>query len=255
MNKTEPAFRQRFISNIRKAINDADEASNLGHPGLIGRLREICVSQILLPLLPPEVKCGTGQLTDCKGNLSDEIDVILYAPGIFPPALFDEKNGIFPVESCLYTIEVKSCLRSKDVKAAVTNAQSVRDLHLLPTDYWSGKQGRIGQLSAYPINTLFAFSTDLSGEGKTEIEHYREHDATANDDSKVKAICVRGAGYWYHSSSNKDATWVKSDASRDYEEVIDFVSGISNTIPQLLSVKGRPKFGRYLSNERSCQDI
>lgn len=255
MKIPERAFRKRFLSNIRKAIQDADDASSLGQPALIGRLREICLTQIFQPALPPEVKCGTGQLADSKGNLSAEIDVILYAPGILPPALFDEKNGIFPVESCLYAIEVKSRLTAQEVKSAVSNAQSVRNLWLLPTDYWVGKQGYIGQPTVYPINALFAFSTDLSSGAKSEIERYREHDANANADSLVKTICVRGAGYWYHSRTSENVTWKKSDATNDFDEVIDFVSGVSNTIPQLLSFKGRPKFGNYLSNDRPHQDV
>jgi hypothetical protein len=58
---------------VKKAIKDAEEAIGIEHTGLAGRIREILLSKLLEPVLPPEVKCGTGKLTDMKGALSKEI--------------------------------------------------------------------------------------------------------------------------------------------------------------------------------------
>lgn len=98
MTQSKNILRSRFVDAVDTAIKDAITAADVNHTGLIGKFREIVLSKLLEPVLPPEVKIGTGKLTDIKGILSDQIDVVLYSPGILPPSLYSKKEGIFPVE-------------------------------------------------------------------------------------------------------------------------------------------------------------
>lgn len=238
---------------MKKAIQDADEAIGIDHSGLAGRIREILLTKLLEPVLPPEVKCGTGKLTDMKGALSKEIDVVLYSRQILPPTLYDEKNGIFPVESSLYTIEVKTTVSSKNLKEAIENAKSTK-LKLLEAEYWNAKEGTVAE-NIFPINALFGFSSDLSGKGKTELDRYRELDRMADDFPAIQVFCVKGQGYWYFVGG-EEKIWKYGSPTSEFDEILDFLSGITNTIPQLLSAKGRPRLGHYLSLEgRNFDDV
>jgi len=240
MANSNNLFRKRFLRDIAKAIQDADEAIEIEHSGLAGRIREILLAKLLEPILPPEVKCGTGKLADRNGGLSKQIDVILYSRQVLPPVFYCENEGVFPIESCLYNIEVKSTVTSQSFKDAIVNAKSTQ-LKPLYTEHWNSGQG-IQTGIANPICALFGFSSDLSGKGKSELDRYRELDDNANDDPAITVICVRGQGYWYY----KNPVWVHHAPTSEFDEILDFLSGISNTIPQFISAKGRPRFGNYL---------
>lgn len=107
----------------------------------------------------------------------------------------------------------------------------------------------------FPINALFGFSSDLSGKGKTELERYRELDKSADVFPAIQVFCVKGHGYWYFTGE-KEKIWKYGSSTSELDEIIDLLSGITNTIPQLLSNKGRAKLGHYLSlQERDFEDV
>lgn len=251
--KTNNLIRERFLTAIGGAIKEADDAGKVDHSGLAGQFREIVLSKMLVPILPPEVKCGTGKLTDMNGKLTKQIDIILYSKQILPPSLYDEKNGIFPVESCLYSIEVKSTVTSQELKLAIENARSIRKLSLLPTTHLVAGD-EITKPTVFPITALFGFSSDLSGNGKNDLDRYREWDEKADEDPAIGVICIRGKGYWYFSG-RKSKQWKYFPSTSDFEEVLCFFGGLTNTIPQILSRKGRPKFGHYLLLDGDFENV
>ncbi|WP_417307655.1 DUF6602 domain-containing protein [Devosia sp.] len=250
-------FRNVFLGKVSKAISDAKHAAGIDHQGLKGAAREMFTADMLVPVLPPEVRLGTGQLVAHDGKTSSQIDVILYAPSIMPPALFNSSTGLFPIEGAVYTVEVKSKLTASNLQEAIANARSVRALNTLMTEHFplfegSSHPSRVNANTAYPVTCLFAFDSDLSLDGKTEIARYREWDEQADTDPAIAVICVVGRGYWY---SRVGGGWSYMSASDQLDEVMTFLAGTTNTIPQLLAIKGRPKFGMYLqSDETHFQD-
>ena len=252
MGKTGSVFRQAFIDICRKAIMDANAASGINHPGMRGAVREIAAGQIFSKVIPPEVKIGTGKLVSCQGETSSQIDLILYSPSILPPWLHDEKNGFFPIESATYIVEVKSKLTTAKLKEALANGASVAALPMVQSDHWglSNEAGKIVQAVTRnpigPVKALFAFASDLSGNRESELDRYRKYDPDADTNPIINAICVVGKGYWYHNGG-----WKFMKPSSEYDEIMSFLGGVTNTIPQILVGKGRPKFGRYLEPEGS----
>ena len=84
--------------------------ANVDHPGMKGKIREIAVKNLFKPLLTKNIAIGSGKIVDHRGIQSKETDVILYSNDIHPAILYSEHDdiGLFPVETCLYAIEVKS---------------------------------------------------------------------------------------------------------------------------------------------------
>jgi hypothetical protein len=241
MPSSDTLMRLKFRTVLVGAMAEARFAGELEHPGMVGTAREVLVEKMLRPVMPPDVHFGTGKLVDCSGAFSLRTDVILYSPHIMPPALYDARMGLFPVESCLYAIEVKSCLTKEELDKAVAAALAIDKLALLPTHDFSAANAP-ARATAKPILALFAFRSDLVSDPAKEIERYRTADASPSP--AFKAICVVGRGYWYWRDG-----WRCFSASADFGEVMSFLAGISNTIPRLLAVKGRPNFGNYLIHD------
>lgn len=117
-------FRDRLENSIDHALREARNCSRLDHPGLIGRFRQIMVEQLLQPLLPEGFHIGSGKVTDAKGNLSAEADIIIYDRRSVPPILYAKTEGVFPIETVYYSIEVKSKLTAREFADALKKVSS-----------------------------------------------------------------------------------------------------------------------------------
>ncbi len=245
-------FRDRVNNLIQSAIKEALNAKKIKHPGLQGKIREIVLDNIFKPLLILGTECGTGKIVDSKGTQSNETDLIIYSKNILPSIMYSEREGIFPVESCLYSIEVKSQSTANNVKDAIKKAKKIRELYYLPGKYDDSFNPIIHSIQ-YVIPVYFAFGSDLKDDGKSEINRYKENDPEFCENPYLRAICVVGKGYWYYNSLKKK--WVFHPPTEFYDEVIDFLSGIINSIADVLVSRRYPRFGNYLMLIRNATMI
>jgi Regulator of chromosome condensation (RCC1) repeat len=81
--------------------------------GLRGGVREIVVRDLLRPLLPAGIGIGSGEVISAGGLRSRQTDIVLYDRRILPSIVHEGTQGMFPVESVLYAIEVKSRLMTQ----------------------------------------------------------------------------------------------------------------------------------------------
>ena len=227
-------FRTRVINTIKGAIQEAQDASQIDHPGLVGRVRELALEHLIVPMLPTGFEVGTGKLVDNQGNQSAETDLVIYNRAVLPPIMHSSRDGVFPVESTFYAIEVKSRITAAEVQDSIQKGRSITTLSF---------QSRITLM-------LFAFESDLS-ESSSELERYARYDTNWSSDPVFHVICVVGRGYWYHESPSND--WIFHQPSEDHDEVIDLISGIVN------SLVSRPvplaTLGSYLMLERTAVRI
>ena len=75
---------------------------------MTGKVREWVSGDLIAPMLPTGFEVASGKIVDYLGNQSSETDVIIHNPTVLPPILYTEKDGVFPVESSYYAMEVKS---------------------------------------------------------------------------------------------------------------------------------------------------
>lgn len=229
-------FRDHVIKNIRGAMQEYSNAAMVDHPGLKGHIREIALTNMFKPILPLGVDIGNGKIIDYTGNQSREIDIIIYTKKILAPILYDIKFGIFPIESCLYSIEVKSKITSSEIKDTISKALKLRSLKYIYEKY--------GQFISPVIPAIYAFDTDLELDGKSEIDRYKECDELFYEDPIIPVICVARRGYWWFNQREK--IWTFHLPSAEFDEVIDFLGGVINTVPDIISKRGETSLGWYL---------
>jgi len=240
-------YRDRLCNQINYAIREAQAAKGIDHPGLVGRIRELAASHLFKPLLPSGFEVGTGKLCDKNGNQSDETDLVIYNKSILPPLMYSEREGLFPIEACFYSIEIKSKVTASELQDAIRKSRRV-----LALDYVSSSTQRARNISLV-IPILFAFDSDLSDSGISELQRYAKYDPDWMKTPVLGAFCVVGRGYWYHN--RKESRWFFHPATQEFDEVIDLISGIVNTLGKARMQVRQAALGLYLMLERQVKTI
>lgn len=106
------------------------ECDPLGrHPGEKGQRRENALSEVLEDFLPRKYSVGSGEILAADGNISKQIDVIVYDALNSPLLANPAQSKIVPAESVYAVIEMKPDLKtSKDLQAAADNIRSAKKL-------------------------------------------------------------------------------------------------------------------------------
>jgi hypothetical protein len=146
----QPLYREIFRARVKSAVAMANAVQEIPHPGMLGEIREILVRELFQPLLPSDIGVGTGQLIDSHNNVSPQTDIILFDRSLAPPMMLSESMGLFPIESCLYVIEIKSKLTAAELQKSHQSALAITRL----TYKQEGEYKHVRYV-------LFAFASDL----------------------------------------------------------------------------------------------
>jgi len=235
---------------IAAAIAQARAAAKITHKGVKGAVLEILLSKLFRPLLPADIGIGTGQIIDAYGNTpSPQIDIVIYNKAILPPILIDESVGLFPIESVLYTIEVKTKLNSRELKTAHASAKLVNTSFTYLQDHLKDENETIHQPISRPRSVIFALNTDLKENGLSEAERYMK--IYLADEPYLTAICVAGREYSYEDRE----CWVTMRNAREYDEILNLIAGITNTYRDVSESRGYPFLGHYIATDRCGYDL
>ena len=227
-------------AKVKSAIEEAKAAAVFSHQGVKGTILEILIGSLFKPLLPADIGVGTGQIIDAYNSpMSGQIDIVLYDKSILPPILIDERTGIFPIESVLYTIEVKTTLNASELLSAHLSAQKLSKF-----GYLSGLRDEHGTEKNHSIEkakyVVFALGSDLSGTRLNEAERYKK--LYGDEPAHLRAICVAGKSYWYDNGEY----WVGCQHTDEYDEVLAFIGGVTNTYRKVSKSRHNPCLGNYV---------
>jgi hypothetical protein len=211
---TNPLANDVLIARVKGVLQAASSISGLQQPLVKGRLRELLVDQLLQPMLPPALGIGNGIIVDSEGGSSGEIDIVIFNRDILPPLLFSERDGIFPVEACLYAVEIKSMLRVSHLEETLSKFDKIQRLKRLE-----------GANPTEPIGTVFAFASDVGGSDDDILRRCDDLDPSVPP--LIRVGCVAGRQYWYYDVE-KDC-WGVFDSDEKHHEVVSFVGGFTNT--------------------------
>ncbi|CAB3796017.1 hypothetical protein LMG28688_04217 [Paraburkholderia caffeinitolerans] len=235
-------------SKVRGAILAAEGANAFSHQVVKGTVLEILISELFRPLLPADIGIGTGQIIESySGKLSGQIDIVLYDKAILPPILIDEKLGLFPIESVLYAIEVKTTLTAAELQSAHDSAKDLQTkFGYLPGQRVNGKL--VPQHSIEKArNVIFALKSDLSGTKLNEAERYKK--IYGDEPAHIASICVAGREYWFQSNS----AWVGGTDTDQFDGILSFIGGVTNTYRGVSASRGYPLLGHYVVAENMHQ--
>lgn len=183
----------------------------------------------------------SGKIADAQGGLSSECDAVLFSTGILPPLLLAPGFDLFPINAALYCLEVKTTATTAEVRDAISKA---RRLHALVP---SGPQ------YVTPNFALFAYGSDLTV--GSELNRYRDLDPDSETKPVFTAFCVVGRGYWFSLHGRvANSNWGYFPPTDTHDEVIDFLAGLANTLPQMIARQGLAPIGSYFS-ERGPMDV
>jgi hypothetical protein len=99
------------------------------HPGTKGDSSELKWLKLFEDYLPERYKVAKAFVLDCKGNLSEQIDIVIYDRQ-YSPFLFNKDGAKYvPAESVYAVFEVKQDIDAPNVTYAAQKAASVRKLH------------------------------------------------------------------------------------------------------------------------------
>lgn len=229
-------YHQVYHSRVEATLSACETISTLSHPGEKGRIREILIQQLFRPLLPSDLGIGSGFIVSSNGEVSCQHDIVIYDKAILPPILFDLSTGFFPIESVLYSIEIKSKLTRQELKSSHIAAQYLARLPLLGID------GKFSFDGPRPISSVFALGSDLKDVGQSETERYNR--IRNGEPAFISVICVVGRGYWWQD----DGVWRDWPEKHHLSEVIGMLGGIMNSLPRMYEQRrtARPPFGTYL---------
>lgn len=237
MNK---AYRDLVLGRVANAVTNARALAPVPHAGLKGQLREAVVRDLVRPLLPPTVGIGQGQIVAHDGQISSQTDVILYDRRILPPVLFEDLNGVFPIEAVLATLEVKSVLNASELRRADEAARKLARFPYLPgiRDVHTGLN--LHHSIERLVPTLFALSTDLKATRRNDLERMRDLKLLSEDG--LRAICVVGRGSWLAIGKG----WYQAPMGSQYAEVMGFMSAITSSLIRIAATRYAPDVNQYL---------
>lgn len=114
---------EEILQKLAKSIGVAKHAVNLG------TAREGLIANFLENNLPENIKYHSGEIFDSREERSGQVDIILH-PISSPKIHLHSSINLFPVETVLAAIEVKSRLDSTEhIKDAFNTCLKVKKLH------------------------------------------------------------------------------------------------------------------------------
>jgi len=118
---------------IRSLIERIEALSDLKHKLTKGELRELFISNVLKLFLTHQFIIGSGIIINKNGNQSKQNDIIIYDNRVLPPFIKEQNLGVYPAESVIATIEVKSWLLKKELLKAEESAKNLHEVIYSPS--------------------------------------------------------------------------------------------------------------------------
>lgn len=239
------AYQALIINRAAIAIAAAQAVREINHNGLKGQLRELVVRELLEPLVPPGCIIGTGEIVSAYEGTSNQIDVVVADRRVLPPVLIRDA-GIFPLEACLLTVEIKSQLTADELRTSHASARKLARFHHAPP---VGSATHPASDIEHVIPFLLAFSTDLSGCGKTEVERYLE--IAGNEPPAIRGLCVVGRGYWFWDDARG---WQNGTLSIQHGDIVGMMGDIINVAQRVAATRRQPDIREYLAWDHTIGD-
>lgn len=153
-------FDEVFRARVLELWNLFSATGALSHHGQKGTFREEFVKQIFESVLPVHYGIGSGVVVDKWRRQSPQIDLVIYDKRGMPPLLERDGHGIYPIDSVLRVLEVKSVIDASAVDQFISQAWAFNPNN--PAGLKLASAGNLeGGQAYYPLCGLFGFGTEI----------------------------------------------------------------------------------------------
>lgn len=104
------------------------DASKIKHESTRGDLKETAVIEAIRSILPSGYSSSSGFVADSLGNVSPQIDIIIYEKNEIPIAFLQKDSAVIPIESFKVAIEVKSTLTTSNFDQIERQIKSLSEM-------------------------------------------------------------------------------------------------------------------------------
>jgi hypothetical protein len=170
----------RSYSNLITAEFDRT-AKESTHALTKGEEREDIVRTFLKNNLPENIGVMKGQVFDSAGNVSSQSDLILYSKTSI--SFRGDTRGLFPIDSVLAVGEIKSYLKSDEIKDCIEKSSKIKEMSI------RGSQVIFGGFSEKATTLVFAFDSDSVETVTKNIMAEYESQGIAGD-KRIDIWCV-----------------------------------------------------------------
>ncbi len=156
-------FRSAFAQRAKVLFQDDSKQNKVSHPGEFGTYREAIVRDFLQAFLPQRLAIDTGFVVNASGEISGQIDLVIYDPSFTPPLESKNRQRFFPVETVIAAGEVKSDVNRDQFAEALIRVSKVKEMRSALTDEasavvrWHGLQNTEYGKDEIPFDQVFTF--------------------------------------------------------------------------------------------------
>ncbi len=160
-------------------------AALVKHHGERGRENEAALERLLSALVPRRFALGTGMVIDREDTYSKQVDLLVYDQSDEPQLLAQTTQLLFPVENVRAVVEVKSRLRTEDLRDCAEKKRALVDLRPAPTR---------GTSAVLPPFLVLAYDSAMSPEALSSRLHALGVDARPDLLCVLHGSVVAGTG-------------------------------------------------------------
>ena len=156
-------FRSAFAQRAKVLFRDDSKQNRLSHPGEFGTYREAIVRDFLQSFLPQRLAIDTGFVVNALGEISGQIDLVIYDPSLTPPLESRNRQRFFPIETVIAAGEVKSDVNRDQFTDALIQISKVKEIRSTLTDEasaavrWYGLGNTEYDPDKIPFDQVFTF--------------------------------------------------------------------------------------------------
>lgn len=171
-------FEAMFKAKVNELRSLFLATAGIEHNGEKGGFREAFVKSLLNQFLPVQFGVGSGVVVDIHGCQSPQVDIVIYDKRRLPPIFERDGSGVYPIDSVVRVIEVKSIVDSSAMNQfskLVASFDPTNEMGLKLASHLTER----GADEFYPVCAMFGFTKKIPhlGEACFKDEFISRNDA------------------------------------------------------------------------------
>jgi hypothetical protein len=182
-------YTARIVDDLVNRTKELQGPSRLNL--LHGELKELFIGVILKKFLPSSLGVGSGTVINMNGTRGNQTDVIVYDSRILPPFIQEQHLGVYPIETVVAAIEVKTLLSRRGIEQAKKAASAANDI--LDEEIQLLRERGFNWPMRPPVYAVFGFRM---GDKKLFLDEEDGRDYLRSCPLHLFDICVPGKFCW-----------------------------------------------------------